>query len=75
MLRAVHCVVTGNIAQLKALAGTREYKAAVIEEAQRLHTDGMSFEAIAREWNEKGLHTISGKGRRLGRTIGGLVYG
>jgi hypothetical protein len=65
--------VTCNFADLRSLAGTGEYKAALAKEAHRLHAEGRSFEAIAREWNDGELPTLSQKGHWHGKTIQRLV--
>ncbi len=65
--------VTDNFAGLRSLAGTPEYKAALVKEAHRLHTEGRSFEAIARDWNAEGLPTLSQKGHWHGKTIRRLI--
>jgi hypothetical protein len=65
--------VTDNFTNLQSLAGTGEYKAALVKEAQRLHAEGRSFEAIAREWNAGRLPTLSQKGHWHGKTIQRLV--
>jgi hypothetical protein len=44
-----------------------------LKETHRLHVEGLSFEAIAREWNVEELPTLSQKGHWHGKTILRLV--
>jgi hypothetical protein len=65
--------VTDNFAKLRALAGTPEYRAALAKEAQRLHAEGLSFEAIAQVWNTERIPTLSEKGRWHRKTLSRLI--
>ena len=65
--------VTDNLAGLRSLAGTGEYRAALVKEAQRLHAEGRSFEVIARMWNAEQIQTLSGNGHWHGKTLSRLV--
>jgi hypothetical protein len=65
--------VTDNLTELRSLAGTLEYKAALAKEAQRLHAEGRSFEAIAQMWNTERIPTLSEKGRWHGKTLSRLI--
>jgi hypothetical protein len=65
--------VTDTFAKLRALAGTPEYKAVLVKEAQRLHAEGLSLEAIARMWNAEQIPTLSGNGHWHGKTLSRLV--
>jgi hypothetical protein len=65
--------VTDNLTELRSLAGTPEYRAALAKEAQRLHAEGLSFEAIAQMWNTERIPTLSEKGRWHGKTLSRLI--
>jgi Recombinase len=65
--------VTDNLTELRSLAGTPEYRAALVKEAQRLYAEGRSFEAIAQMWNVERIPTLSEKGRWHGKTLSRLI--
>jgi len=65
--------VTDNFAPLRSLAGTPEYRAALVKEAHRLHAQGLSFEAIAQAWNTERIPTLSEKGRWHRKTLSRLI--
>jgi Recombinase len=64
--------VSDNLTGLRSLAGTPEYRAALVKEAQRLHTQGLSYEQIAKRWTEAGKPTLKG-GRWHKGTIAKMV--
>jgi hypothetical protein len=66
-------LTSDNFIQLRSLAGTPEYRAALAKEAQRLHAEGMSLEAIAQVWNTERIPTLSEKGRWHGKTLSRLI--
>jgi hypothetical protein len=65
--------VSDNFTKLRSLAGTPEYRAALVKEAQRLHAEGLSFEAIAQMWNAEKIPTLSEKGRWHRKTLSRLI--
>lgn len=48
-------------------------KQRLIAQAAELHTQGLSWEEIARRWNTEGIPTLSGKGQWHRKTITRLV--
>jgi hypothetical protein len=65
--------VTDNFTGLRSLAGTPEYRAALVKEAQRLHAEGLNFEAIAQVWNTERIPTLSEKGHWHRKTLSRLI--
>ena len=68
-----HAIVANSVAEQRESVAKSVSKQRLVNQAEELHKQGVSFREIARRWNAEGISTPSGKGQWHGANVARLV--
>jgi hypothetical protein len=66
-------IVANSVAEQRGSVAKSASKQRLVDQAEELHAQGLSFREIARRWNAEGISTLTGKGQWHGANVARLV--